>query len=81
MKADVWVNTMADKPKHSGLCETCERDAICTLRRSTRLEIILCEEHILDEAGLAPQAQFEYSRPAAGKKASGRTVGDHSRFR
>jgi hypothetical protein len=35
---------MADTLKYSGLCETCEHDATCTLRRSSRLEIIQCEE-------------------------------------
>jgi|WetSurMetagenome_2_1015567.scaffolds.fasta_scaffold67835_2 hypothetical protein len=30
--------------KYSGLCETCDHDATCTLRRSPRLEIILCEQ-------------------------------------
>jgi hypothetical protein len=35
---------MADMPKYSGLCETCDHDATCTLRRSPQLEIIQCEE-------------------------------------
>jgi hypothetical protein len=35
---------MAYVPKYSGLCETCEHDPTCMLRRSTRLEIIQCEE-------------------------------------
>jgi hypothetical protein len=30
--------------KYSGLCETCEHDATCMLRRSTVLKIIQCEE-------------------------------------
>jgi hypothetical protein len=30
--------------KYHGLCETCEHDATCMLRRSTKLEIIQCEE-------------------------------------
>ena len=30
--------------KYTGLCETCDHDATCTLRRSTQLEIIQCEE-------------------------------------
>lgn len=30
--------------KYSGLCETCEYDATCMLRRSPQLEIIQCEE-------------------------------------
>ena len=36
-------NVMADN-KYHGLCETCEHDATCMLRRSTKLEIIQCEE-------------------------------------
>ena len=32
--------------KYYGLCEACEHDAACTLRRSTRLEIIECEEFL-----------------------------------
>ena len=32
--------------KYYGLCEACEHDATCTLRRSTRLEIIECEEFL-----------------------------------
>jgi hypothetical protein len=35
---------MADMPKYFGLCETCEHDATCTLRRSSQLEVIQCEE-------------------------------------
>jgi hypothetical protein len=37
-------NTMADMPKYTGLCETCEHDATCMLRRSSELAIIQCEE-------------------------------------
>jgi hypothetical protein len=108
---------MADK--YTGLCETCEHDATCLLRRSPQLEIIQCEEfstqpmpnkalpaynkvmpqdpvesaqlgvcanclnvitcgfpsarqgvlqceeYILDEAGVVPAVQPEYSRSAA----------------
>jgi hypothetical protein len=35
---------MADMPKYTGLCETCEHDATCMLRRSPQLAIIQCEE-------------------------------------
>jgi hypothetical protein len=45
---------MAYVPKYSGLCETCDHDSTCMLRRSTRLEIIQCEEFsnqpVLDKA-------------------------------
>jgi hypothetical protein len=30
--------------KYYGLCETCEHDETCMLRRSTQLKIIQCEE-------------------------------------
>lgn len=30
--------------KYRGLCETCDFDATCTLKRSPRLEIIHCEQ-------------------------------------
>jgi hypothetical protein len=105
--------------KYYGLCETCEHDATCMLRRSSILKIIQCEEfsirpmenrpvpasdqsgfqdpaetarlgicgnclnvlscgfpnarcgvqqceeYILDEAGVVPPLQSEYSRSAA----------------
>jgi hypothetical protein len=35
---------MTDMPKYYGLCETCEHDATCTLRRDPQLNIIECEE-------------------------------------
>ena len=35
---------MPDTAKYYGLCETCEHDATCMLRRSTQLKIIQCEE-------------------------------------
>jgi hypothetical protein len=35
---------MSDMPKHTGLCEICEHDATCALRRSPQLAIIQCEE-------------------------------------
>jgi len=35
---------MADAIKYSGLCQNCEHDATCMLRRSPQLEIIQCEE-------------------------------------
>ena len=38
------MTKMPKMPKYSGLCETCDHDATCTLRRSTQLEIIQCEE-------------------------------------
>ncbi|NLT68172.1 MAG: hypothetical protein GXX84_16335 [Acidobacteria bacterium] len=35
---------MAVSSKYRGLCETCDHDAGCTLKRSSRLEIIHCEQ-------------------------------------
>jgi hypothetical protein len=35
---------MPKNTKYFGLCETCEHDETCTLRRSTQLKIIQCEE-------------------------------------
>jgi hypothetical protein len=35
---------MTKNSKYYGLCETCEHDATCMLRRSTQLKIIQCEE-------------------------------------
>jgi hypothetical protein len=35
---------MALTSRHRGLCETCDYDATCTLKRSSRLEIIHCEQ-------------------------------------
>jgi len=35
---------MPEMPKYYGLCETCEHDSTCMLRRSTQLKIIQCEE-------------------------------------
>ncbi|HSW39035.1 MAG TPA: hypothetical protein VLL97_06040 [Acidobacteriota bacterium] len=36
---------MAASTKYRGLCETCDQDATCTLKRSFRLEIIHCEQY------------------------------------
>jgi hypothetical protein len=36
---------MAARSKYTGLCETCEQDATCTLKRSSQLEIIYCEQY------------------------------------
>jgi hypothetical protein len=35
---------MTDMPKYFGLCETCDHDATCKLRRCAQLKIIQCEE-------------------------------------
>jgi hypothetical protein len=51
---------MADMPKYTGLCETCEHDATCMLRRSPQLAIIQCEEFsIMPVPGKAISRQDE----------------------
>ena len=35
---------MVAASKYYGLCETCDHDATCNLKRSPRLEIIHCEQ-------------------------------------
>lgn len=50
--------------KYSGLCETCEHDDACTLRRSTILKIIQCEEFSIQPTAAKPAAaQTEAQRP------------------
>ncbi len=36
---------MAASTQYRGLCETCDQNATCTLQRSSRLEIIHCEQY------------------------------------
>jgi hypothetical protein len=51
---------MSDMPKYTGLCETCEHDATCMLRRSPMLAIIQCEEFsIMPIPGKAISSQDE----------------------
>jgi hypothetical protein len=51
---------MADMSKYTGLCETCEHDATCMLRRSPELAIIQCEEFsIMPVPGKAISSQGE----------------------
>jgi hypothetical protein len=47
---------MAEMPKYYGLCETCEHDPTCMLRRSTKLEIIQCEEFSIQPFTQKPSA-------------------------
>jgi hypothetical protein len=44
---------MPKNQKYSGLCETCEHDETCTLRRSTVLKIIQCEEFSIQPTATA----------------------------
>jgi hypothetical protein len=52
---------MAKTAKYFGLCETCEHDDTCMLRRSSRLEIIQCEEFSI----LPPESQSITTRQMA----------------
>jgi hypothetical protein len=45
---------MTKKTKYSGLCETCEHDSTCMLRRSSKLEIIQCEEFSIQPVAQKP---------------------------
>jgi hypothetical protein len=38
------MNAMTNAIKYAGLCETCDHDSTCTLRRMPHLEVIQCEE-------------------------------------
>jgi hypothetical protein len=42
--------SMPERPKYFGLCENCEHDATCMLRRSAQLKIIQCEEFSIQPA-------------------------------
>ncbi len=44
---------MPKNPKYYGLCETCEHDETCTLRRSSVLKIIQCEEFSIQPTAAA----------------------------
>ena len=41
---------MAEIARYSGLCETCDHDSTCMLRRSTLLKIIECEEFTIQSS-------------------------------
>jgi hypothetical protein len=45
---------MAEIARYSGLCETCDHDSTCMLRRSTLLKIIECEEFSIQSSVPAP---------------------------
>ena len=48
---------MAEIARYSGLCETCDHDSTCMLRRSTVLKIIECEEFSIQSSMPNPAAQ------------------------
>ncbi len=45
---------MPEIARYSGLCETCDHDSTCTLRRSTLLKIIECEEFSIQSSAPKP---------------------------
>jgi hypothetical protein len=47
---------MPEMTKYSGLCETCEHDPTCMLRRSSLLKIIQCEEFSIQQTAAKPIA-------------------------
>ena len=49
---------MAEIARYSGLCETCDHDSTCMLRRSTLLKIIECEEFSI-QSSVPPPAVRE----------------------
>jgi hypothetical protein len=63
-------NAMTDMPKYSGLCETCDHDATCMLRRSTQLEIIQCEEFSTKPVAGNPVPPASQKEPADPKEAA-----------
>ncbi len=51
------IIAMIETPRYSGLCETCDYDATCTLRRSTQLKIVQCEEFSVHSRTSKPAAK------------------------
>ncbi len=51
------IIAMIKTAKYSGLCETCDYDATCTLRRSTQLKIVQCEEFSVQSSIPKPATQ------------------------
>jgi hypothetical protein len=52
---------MPEMPKYYGLCENCEHDATCMLRRSSQLKIIQCEEFSVQSADRKKEAANDES--------------------
>jgi hypothetical protein len=44
------MNAMTNAIKYTGLCETCDHDPTCMLRRMPHLEVIQCEEFSIQPA-------------------------------
>jgi len=55
---------MAEIARYSGLCETCDHDSTCMLRRSTVLKIIECEEFSIQASVTLPAREATASDPA-----------------
>jgi hypothetical protein len=60
---------MAVMSKYRGRCETCDHDAICTMKRSPRLEIIHCEQFstqpVVQQETVSPRSQGITTRGAS----------------
>jgi hypothetical protein len=52
---------MPETTKYFGLCETCEHDATCMLRRSSQLKIIQCEEFSIQQPPVKSNGSSEKS--------------------
>jgi len=61
--------------RYRGLCETCDQDATCTLKRSARLEIIHCEQYstqpVVTNQNPVPVALDSAETPASCNPATG----------
>jgi hypothetical protein len=64
--------SMVEIAKYTGLCETCDHDATCTLRRSSQLKIVLCEEFSAQAAANKP---FYVDETAAVEPADAKALG------
>lgn len=68
-KAGKMEETVA-MSKYLGLCETCDHDAVCTLKRSPKLEIIQCEEYstqpVMCRQQSAPKEMSSSAAPESG---------------
>ena len=62
---------MAATSKYYGLCETCDHDATCTLKRSSRLEIIHCEQFSTQPVMRKQTPVQDEASPSATQKSHG----------
>ncbi len=62
---------VATSIKYHGLCETCDHDATCTLKRSPRLEIIHCEQFTTQPVIQKQTPVPDKESPSAGPRSQG----------